>query len=129
MRLLEKRLTRPKAGRADGLKYLTLEIFDALGIHDHVMSDACRHEEICHWGSDEDGNLRRLAVVPDVVPGLDEPREVTLAQGRASFFGPERHIVTFLALSRQSRAVPGGKSGERRQYPDGKRKVPHEACN
>ena len=81
VRLLEKRPTRARAGRADGLKYLTLEIFDALGVHDHVMSEACRHEEICHWSSREDGKLQRLTIVPDIVPGLDEPREVTLAQG------------------------------------------------
>ena len=85
VRLLEKRSTRAKAGRADGLKYLTLEIFDALGVHDHVMSEACRHEEICHWSSGEDGKIQRLAIVPDIVPGLDEPREVTLAQGRLPF--------------------------------------------
>lgn len=82
VRLFEKRLTRAKAGRADGLKFLTLEIFDALGIFDHVMSEACRHEEICHWSPGEDGTLQRLARVPDIVPGLDEPREVTLAQGK-----------------------------------------------
>ncbi|KAL9609442.1 MAG: hypothetical protein Q9167_005797 [Letrouitia subvulpina] len=75
-------MAEAKAGRADGLKFLTLEIFDALGIYDHVMSEACRHEEICHWSPGKDGTLQRLAIVPDIVPGLDEPREVTLAQDK-----------------------------------------------
>ncbi|KAL9037979.1 MAG: hypothetical protein Q9214_005467 [Letrouitia sp. 1 TL-2023] len=47
------------------------------------MSEACRHEEICHWSPGEDGTLQRLAIIPDIVPGLDEPREVTLAQGKS----------------------------------------------
>ena len=79
--MFERRLNRAKIGRADGLKCLTLEMLDAIGVRDLIMSEACKHEEICHWSSDASGQLRRLAVVPDAVPGLDAPREVTLAQG------------------------------------------------
>lgn len=81
IRVFERRLNREKIGRADGLKCLTLEMLDAIGVHDLIMSEACRHEEICHWSSDASGQLRRVAIVPDAVPGLDTPREVTLAQG------------------------------------------------
>ncbi|KAB8261465.1 hypothetical protein BDV32DRAFT_137326 [Aspergillus pseudonomiae] len=91
VRVIDKKSGTIQRGKADGLKSISLEVLDTLGIGDAIRSESHRVEEITLWEPDSQGGLIRYMTVPDRVPELQKPREVTLDQGRI-----EHHIVAAL---------------------------------
>lgn len=81
-RILERKDTVTTSGHADGLKFLTIEMLHSIGIGDQIKSLSCRVDEEACWAPDENGYIKRSIVIPNVIPGLREIREVTLNQGR-----------------------------------------------
>lgn len=81
MRIIDNKAHPIQRGQAEGLKSITTEIFDSFGIGRRIWAEVWRLEEIVIWGPDEEGQLKRLTVVPDWVPELRKPREVILGQG------------------------------------------------
>lgn len=68
-------------GHADGLKYVALEILESLGLGGLIENEVHHVEEVALWESNLQGEIFRSAILPDIVPGLNKRREVTLAQG------------------------------------------------
>ena len=68
------------AGQADSLKVVSMQIFDSFGLPSVLTAGAIRVDEVAFWNSDESSLIRRSDVIPDIVPGLDEVREVSLNQ-------------------------------------------------
>lgn len=81
-RILERKDTVTTSGHADGLKFLTIEMLHSIGVGDQIKSLSCRVDEEACWTPDENGYIKRSIVIPNVIPGLREIREVTLNQGR-----------------------------------------------
>ena len=80
-RIVEKKGAVITAGQADGLKCLTMQILDSIGIENPMSAGACRVDEVAFWDPNEAGRIRRTNIVPDIVPGMDKVREVSLNQG------------------------------------------------
>lgn len=80
-RIVEKKSAIVPTGQADGLKILTMQIFDSLGISNLVDAGACQVDEVAFWDPNESGEICRSSIVPDTVPGLKAVREVSLNQG------------------------------------------------
>ncbi|KNG91250.1 FAD binding domain protein [Aspergillus nomiae NRRL 13137] len=91
VRVIDKNPGTIERGKADGLKSISLEVLDTLGIGDAIRNESHRVEEIALWEPDSEGGLVRSMTVPDRVPELQKPREVTLDQGRI-----EHHMVAAL---------------------------------
>ncbi len=95
-RILEKKTAVVTPGQADGLKCLTIEMLHSIGIGDQIKSLACRVDEEACWAPDENGRIRRSTVIPNIIPGLKEIREVTLNQGILRFTGEFLSIQALL---------------------------------
>lgn len=80
-RVIEKRSTLTTAGQADGIKCLTMEMLNSVGVGDLLERVACRVDEQVVWNPDGAGNIKRDRIIPDVVAGTKTPREYTLSQG------------------------------------------------
>ncbi|KAK5996175.1 Phenol 2-monooxygenase fsqG [Cladobotryum mycophilum] len=78
VRLIDKKCGTVQTGRADGLKSISLEVLDTFGIGDAIRNESHRIEEIVLWEPDKQGGLARYMTIPDRVPELGKPREVTL---------------------------------------------------
>lgn len=83
VRVIDRKDGPEKAGRADGLKSISLEILDTFGIGDTILKDSQRCEEIVLWNPDKNGVIKRTMTIADKVEELMKPREVTLDQGTA----------------------------------------------
>lgn len=81
VRIIDKKNGIVEAGKADGLKSISLEVLDSFGIGDGIRNEAHRVEEITLWNSDPAGGLSRACIIPDRIPELGKPREVSLHQG------------------------------------------------
>ena len=79
-RIVDKKPGLITAGQADSLKIVSMQIFDSLGLPSVLTAGAIRVDEVAFWNSDESSQIRRSDVIPDIVPGLDEVREVSLNQ-------------------------------------------------
>ncbi|RAQ53028.1 FAD binding domain protein [Aspergillus flavus] len=88
VRIIDKKNGIVEAGKADGLKSISLEVLDSFGIGDGIRNEAHRVEEITLWNSDPAGGLSRACIIPDRIPELGKPREVSLHQGRI-----EHHMI------------------------------------
>lgn len=74
-----------QTGKADGLKSISLEVLDTFGIGDAIRNESHRVEEIVLWEPENRGGLARYMTIPDRVPELGKPREMTLDQGKNSY--------------------------------------------
>lgn len=81
IRLIDIKPEVTQRGQAEGLKSTTIEIFESFGIGNAIWNEAWRLEEIAIWGPDDNGELCRLAVMPNHIPELGKTREVMLQQG------------------------------------------------
>ena len=92
--VVEQKNERTQFGRADGLKFTTLEVFDQMGIKDAIMAEAYIPQEVCNWDflPGSPGGIVRTRMVPDIIPGLDKSREAVLGQGRI-----EHHLLKRIA--------------------------------
>uniref|UniRef100_A0A8H7N2X0 FAD-binding domain-containing protein n=1 Tax=Bionectria ochroleuca TaxID=29856 RepID=A0A8H7N2X0_BIOOC len=82
VRIIDKKPGPDYVGKADGIKSISIEVLDSLGIGDAVFSESQRVEEIVLWNPDENGTIERTMTIPDRVEELMKPREVCLDQGR-----------------------------------------------
>lgn len=79
-RIVDKKPSLKTAGQADSLKIVTMQIFDSFGLPNLLTAGALRIDEVAFWNSDESTQIRRTDIIPDIVPGLNEVREVSLNQ-------------------------------------------------
>ncbi|GMF79387.1 unnamed protein product [Aspergillus oryzae] len=61
VRIIDKKNGIVEAGKADGLKSISLEVLDSFGIGDGIRNEAHRVEEITLWNSDPAGGLSRAS--------------------------------------------------------------------
>ncbi|KAJ6189896.1 FAD binding domain protein [Penicillium mononematosum] len=88
VRVIDKKSGTVQTGKADGLKSISLEVLDTFGIGDVIRNESHRVEEVVLWEPDGQEGVRRSMTIPDRVPELGKPREMTLDQGRI-----EHHMV------------------------------------
>jgi phenol 2-monooxygenase len=86
VRIIDKKPGPDYVGKADGIKSISIEVLDSLGIGDAVFSESQRVEEIVLWNPDENGTIERTMTIPDRVEELMKPREVCLDQGKVFSF-------------------------------------------
>ncbi|KAJ5173539.1 FAD binding domain protein [Penicillium coprophilum] len=91
VRVIDKKSSTVQTGKADGLKSISLEVLDTFGIGDAVRNESQRVEEVVLWEPDGQGGVARSMTIPDRVPELGKPREMTLDQGRI-----EHHMASNL---------------------------------
>ncbi|KAG0151660.1 hypothetical protein CROQUDRAFT_36280 [Cronartium quercuum f. sp. fusiforme G11] len=82
VRIVDKRATKIFTGQADGLNSRTLEIMQALGIGNQIMSEANEFGEVCFWEPINNGQICRASRLPATIPGISRFRYSALHQGR-----------------------------------------------
>jgi len=89
VRLIDKKPSITPRGQAEGLKSITVEIFESFGIGHQIWAEAWRLEEIAIWGPTKTAEggaathgIQREQVMQDRVPELGKTREVCLQQCR-----------------------------------------------
>jgi phenol 2-monooxygenase (NADPH) len=79
------RKDRPlEVGQADGVACRTVEMFEAFGLADRLVSEGYWVNEVCFWRPDPDdrAKIRRTGRIQDVEEGLSEMPHVTVNQAR-----------------------------------------------
>ena len=73
-----------EVGQADGVACRTVEMFEALGLADRLVSEGYWVNEVCFWRPDPDdrAKIRRTGRIRDVEEGLSEMPHVTVNQAR-----------------------------------------------
>jgi phenol 2-monooxygenase (NADPH) len=73
-----------QVGQADGVACRTVEMFEAFGLADRLVSEAYWVNEVCFWRPDEDDRTRitRAGRIADTEPGLSEFPHVIVNQAR-----------------------------------------------
>jgi phenol 2-monooxygenase len=111
-----------EVGQADGVACRTVEMFEAFGLADHLLSEAYWVNEVCFWRPDpeESTKIQRVGRIPDTEEGLSEFPHVIVNQARMLAYlldqmerSPSR-LSPFYGL--QANDVKVGTSGES-EYP------------
>jgi phenol 2-monooxygenase (NADPH) len=84
VRIVDKKSGAFTLGKADGLKSISIEVFDSFGLGDAILNECLRVEEIVLWNPDVNGVIKRTMTIPDRVEELMKQREVMLDQGEVS---------------------------------------------
>jgi len=86
--IVEQKEGRLLRGQADGIACRTMEMFEAYGISQRVLKEACWINETTFWKPDENQpeNIVRSGWVQDVEDGLSEFPHVVLNQARVHDF-------------------------------------------
>ncbi|HYB47582.1 MAG TPA: FAD-binding monooxygenase [Streptosporangiaceae bacterium] len=73
-----------EVGQADGVACRTVEMFEAFGLADRLVSEGYWVNEVCFWRPDPDdrAKIRRTGRIRDVEEGLSEMPHVTVNQAR-----------------------------------------------
>jgi phenol 2-monooxygenase (NADPH) len=73
-----------EVGQADGVACRTVEMFEAFGLADRLVSEAYRVNEVCFWRPDPEDRTKitRTGRVQDVEDGLSEMPHVIVNQAR-----------------------------------------------
>jgi len=87
-RIVEQKDGPIKLGQADGIACRSMEMFNAFGFADKVMSEACWINETVFWKPDETSrqNIMRHGRVQDTEDGLSEFPHTVLNQARVHDF-------------------------------------------
>src|SRR6516165_3652904 len=73
-----------EVGQADGVACRTIEMFEAFGLADRLVGEACWINEVCFWRPDPDDptRIKRAARIRDTEEGLSEFPHVIVNQAR-----------------------------------------------
>jgi len=73
-----------EVGQADGVACRTVEMFEAFGLADRLVGEACWINEVCFWRPDPDDptRIKRAARIRDTEEGLSEFPHVIVNQAR-----------------------------------------------
>jgi phenol 2-monooxygenase len=73
-----------EVGQADGVACRTVEMFEAFGLADRLISEAYRVNEVCFWRPDPEdrAKITRTGRIQDVEEGLSEMPHVIVNQAR-----------------------------------------------
>jgi phenol 2-monooxygenase len=80
--IIERRSGPLEIGQADGVQCRTVEIYESFGLSEELLREAYHIYEVCFWGLDENGNLKRKSRAVDTKPGLSHLPHVILNQAR-----------------------------------------------
>lgn len=87
-RIVERREGPLELGQADGVACRSVEMFEAFGVADRLLAEACQVTETVFWRPDPDDRSRivRSGRIQDVEEGLSEFPHVILNQARVQEF-------------------------------------------
>ncbi|KAH6642273.1 FAD binding domain-containing protein [Boeremia exigua] len=80
--ILERRSGPLEVGQADGVQVRTVEIYDSFGLAEDLLREAYHIYEVCFWGTDEEGGIKRNSRSIDTEQGLSHLPHVILNQAR-----------------------------------------------
>lgn len=80
--ILESRPGPLRIGQADGVQCRTVEIYESFGLSEDLLREAYHIYEVCFWGADEDGGIKRKSRSMDTENGLSHLPHVILNQAR-----------------------------------------------
>jgi phenol 2-monooxygenase len=83
-RIVERRDGPLRLGQADGIACRTVEMFEAFGLADKLVNEACWVNETSFWRpkADNRNEIHRTGRIDDVEPGLSEMPHVIVNQAR-----------------------------------------------
>jgi phenol 2-monooxygenase (NADPH) len=82
--ILEKRAHGLEVGQADGLQCRTVEIFESFGVAEELLREAFHVYEVCFWGEDGHGGIKRTSRTVDTENGLSHQPHLILNQARVN---------------------------------------------
>lgn len=80
--ILERRSGPLEIGQADGVQVRTVEIYDSFGLAEDLLREAYHIYEVCFWGVDDEGGIKRNSRTIDTERGLSHVPHVILNQAR-----------------------------------------------
>jgi len=109
-----------EVGQADGVACRTVEMFEAFGLADRLVSEAYRVNEVCFWRPDPEDRTKitRAGRVQDVEDGLSEMPHVIVNQARMLAYLLDHmarsasRLVPFYGLQATGVQVDGGGATE-----------------
>lgn len=80
--MLERRSGPLEVGQADGVQCRTVEIYESFDLAEDLLREAHHILEVCFWGDDEGGKIKRKSRTIDTEKGLSHLPHVILNQAR-----------------------------------------------
>ncbi len=81
-KILERRSGPLEIGQADGVQVRTVEIYDSFGLAEDLLREAYHIYEVCFWGANDNGGIKRNRRSIDTEKGLSHLPHVILNQAR-----------------------------------------------
>jgi phenol 2-monooxygenase (NADPH) len=118
--VIDRRDGALEVGQADGVACRTVEMFEAFGLADRLVSEAYRVNEVCFWRPDPEDRTKitRTGRVQDVEDGLSEMPHVIVNQARMLAYLLDHmarsasRLVPFYGLQATGVQVDGGGATE-----------------